>query len=61
MFVVRNISYDKDTKRKIEESKGNIVKKIKEGLMEELLFYARVQSEMKIKMDPSSLSNAPGE
>jgi peptidyl-prolyl cis-trans isomerase D len=61
MFVVRNISYDKDTKRKIEESKGNIVKKIKEGLMEELLFYARVQSEMKIKMDPSSLSNSRAE
>jgi peptidyl-prolyl cis-trans isomerase D len=49
MFVVRNIFYDKDAKHKVAESKKNIVDKIKEGLMEELLFYVRVKSEMKMK------------
>jgi len=55
IFVVRKIFYDKDAKQKIEGAKNNIVMKIKEGLMEELLLYSRRHSNMKTKMNPKSL------
>ncbi len=55
IFVVRNIISDKDAKRKMETSKDNIIEKIREGLMEELLFYERVQNGVAVKFDPKAL------
>ncbi len=52
MLVVRKIGYDKASKLAIaKEAKENIVSKIKEGMMEELLIYTQTQSNMKVKAD----------
>jgi hypothetical protein len=60
MFMVTKAYKDTAIGKNLTNAKDDITSKIREGLMEELLFYAQNKSKMKVKIAPNLLKMSKG-